>query len=399
LVRCQMLIKGNEWQQGLFANPACREWVVCAVLVGLARFVPLALRELQGGEAALPAEQLVIGFDDPLVAHMVASCLHDTPLELRPNAAGDWLTPLNTVRGFADVQFRRRSEEDLLQVELVQRSKEILGIDLASALDGTAQIQQFQSALDGGVPDPATVRAYLELVEQQMGTGLLFLPHCDSAAAHWLTPARRAWLAATFKVPSAPHGQRLLTGDAREYEGLLNLVSSSLKVIRQCMASTSPTGVVASVPKAQQQIFVCYARGEDTELMTKVLTTLRALENHGKTRTWYDRQIEPSADWNAAIEQALGESQWALVLLSPLLLASKYVRNTEFPKILARAAQGHLKVCVLFMSKADLGVNAWYEQHQLFNSKPLEEQAKQKHEVSDTLAALSIYLRTGTRTV
>jgi hypothetical protein len=59
----------------------------------------------------------------------------------------------------------------------------------------------------------------------------------------------------------------------------------------------------------------------------------------GLLDVWDDRRIGPGADWEAEIRAAIDAADVAILLISPEFLTSRFVRDSEIPRLLQRRAQ------------------------------------------------------------
>jgi TIR domain len=393
LGRWRRLIKHEEWHQGPFAVPACGELVVCCVLVGLARYIPMSLMELEGDEAQTLPPHPVIGFDDPLVAQLVAACLFDTPLHLPRAHAGAELVSLNVMQGLVDPQFKHLAVEDTLRLEALWRSDRLLGVRDSQGLNGRFRNEDYLDALTQGVPDDEFLRDNLQALQHEKGIQLLFLPMGNGAAGQWLTPERRKWLQTEFSIPSASHGQHLLAGQQEEYEKLKATVNAHLQTVRRALGSTE--SVASSTPSlgTRRKVFLSYSHKEDLHWLEEIKTMLGTLKTH--LELWHDGMIEPGTQWHPTILKAVEQSQVALLLVSKPFLASDYVREHEFPAILKRHNAGLLDICPLLVGSIDPGAQPWFSENQLFDSRPLR--GMDANQADEVLTKVSVYLRTGRR--
>lgn len=84
-------------------------------------------------------------------------------------------------------------------------------------------------------------------------------------------------------------------------------------------------------------LFQCYAH-DDTRVAQCLMRRLKQHLDASNTRrfqVWSDRHILVGANWDDEIRAALARADAGLVLLSPAVLASAYVRRVELPRLLA----------------------------------------------------------------
>ncbi len=120
--------------------------------------------------------------------------------------------------------------------------------------------------------------------------------------------------------------------------------------------------------KLRVQFFVSYAHA-DRALVDALLRELEKqyrAASHYEYRVWRDGQIPLGARWREAIEAATRECDFGLVLVSPALLASEFVRDHELPHFVGeRAAKPVLPVGLdkVDFRHHDLG---GLQEHQIF---------------------------------
>jgi len=99
--------------------------------------------------------------------------------------------------------------------------------------------------------------------------------------------------------------------------------------------------------KRRVQFFLSYAHA-DRALVDGLLRELEKLYGaaaHYEYRVWRDGQIPLGARWREAIDAAIRECDFGLVLVSPALLGSEFVRDHELPHFVGdRAAKPVLPV-------------------------------------------------------
>src|SRR4051812_42584795 len=90
---------------------------------------------------------------------------------------------------------------------------------------------------------------------------------------------------------------------------------------------------------AREKLFVSYSHS-DRPWGARFLEHLAPLERRGLLDVWSDFQIEVGAEWERAIEEALGAARAAVLLVTPSFLSSPYIWAKEVPRLLAHAEQG-----------------------------------------------------------
>ena len=98
-------------------------------------------------------------------------------------------------------------------------------------------------------------------------------------------------------------------------------------------------------------VFCSYAHEDDADRreLERFLTPLR---EERVIDDWHDSRLLPGDRWNAEIEQALGRSQLVLFLVTPALLASRYVMEVEIARALERERKGECQVVPVMLRPA-----------------------------------------------
>jgi hypothetical protein len=90
---------------------------------------------------------------------------------------------------------------------------------------------------------------------------------------------------------------------------------------------------------AREKVFLSYSH-RDREWLERLLEHLAVLERWGLIHSWSDTRIAAGADWQGEIDEALGQSKVAVLLISPAFLASRYIWEREWPRIRDHKAHG-----------------------------------------------------------
>ncbi len=85
--------------------------------------------------------------------------------------------------------------------------------------------------------------------------------------------------------------------------------------------------------EVQKTLFISYSH-EDEEWLNKLREFLTVLEQQGVLRLWDDRQLEPGRPWHEQILEELESSNAGVLLVSQKFLTSKFIAETELPKLL-----------------------------------------------------------------
>lgn len=102
-------------------------------------------------------------------------------------------------------------------------------------------------------------------------------------------------------------------------------------------------------------IFISYSR-KDAEWVSRIRTLMRPAERRGVISTWVDSDIECGKGWEPQILERLNSASAALLLVSPSLLASDYVRKIEVPAFEKRLASGSFRLYWVLLEQC-----AWQE--------------------------------------
>ena len=99
-------------------------------------------------------------------------------------------------------------------------------------------------------------------------------------------------------------------------------------------------------------VFCSYAR-EDEDVRRNLETVLAPLRDERIIDDWYDSRIQPGARWNSEIEAALDRARLMIFIVTPHLLASKYVADVELRKAVEREQSGLCQVVPLMIAQTD----------------------------------------------
>jgi CRP-like cAMP-binding protein len=102
------------------------------------------------------------------------------------------------------------------------------------------------------------------------------------------------------------------------------------------------------------RVFISYAHA-DERWLRQLTTHLQPLIDLDRLVVWDDRRIAPGANWLLEIQGALAGAGVAVLLVSPALLESDFVRREELPAILGSAEAGRLEVIWIPISYSAVG--------------------------------------------
>lgn len=86
-------------------------------------------------------------------------------------------------------------------------------------------------------------------------------------------------------------------------------------------------------------IFISYSR-KNSDWVSRLRTIMRPAERRGLISSWVDSDIEQGKGWEPQILERLNSVSAALMLVSPSLLDSKYIREIELPTFEKRLNDG-----------------------------------------------------------
>lgn len=96
------------------------------------------------------------------------------------------------------------------------------------------------------------------------------------------------------------------------------------------------------------KVFYSYSH-KDAEFRERLGTYLAPLAHQKKIVEWYDRKIEPGADWDTEIRDELNSAHLIVLLISEDFLASEYCFGVEVERALTRLKQGYAKVVPILL--------------------------------------------------
>src|SRR5262249_2461442 len=109
--------------------------------------------------------------------------------------------------------------------------------------------------------------------------------------------------------------------------------------------------VVSPTPTAVE-IFLSYSH-EDEEILNKLIKHLSPLRRNGRVKLWYDRDIDPGAEWASSINHHLLTADIILLLISPSFLASDYCYTIEMEEAMKRHARNEACVIPVIVRSSD----------------------------------------------
>ncbi len=101
--------------------------------------------------------------------------------------------------------------------------------------------------------------------------------------------------------------------------------------------------------RVQQTIFISYSHS-DKPWLAKLKTFLTVLEQKGVIKFWDDGELKPGVPWEDQIREALDSAKAGLLLVSQEFLASKFITETELPRLLDDAETKGKRIFWLHLS-------------------------------------------------
>ena len=116
-------------------------------------------------------------------------------------------------------------------------------------------------------------------------------------------------------------------------------------VLRPRLADPAEIGAEAAAGEGARVggLFESYSHRDDAWRQL-LRTHLQPYVTAGSVEVWDDTSIEAGARWRQAIEIAIGRAKVALFLVSPNLLASKFIQQEELAPLLRRAHANDVKI-------------------------------------------------------
>ena len=140
---------------------------------------------------------------------------------------------------------------------------------------------------------------------------------------------------------------------------------------------------------ARPRVFISYSH-QDEDWKDRLVSHLSVLEREGALDVWNDQRIAAGEDWRPEIEQAIANATIAILIISKDFLTSKFIREHELTRILARRSRRELRVipviaepCAWQAVEALQGIQARPR-----HGRPLS--AGSEHQVNTDLSALAL---------
>jgi len=143
------------------------------------------------------------------------------------------------------------------------------------------------------------------------------------------------------------------------------------------------------------KLFISYSH-DDEVWKEKLLDGLRVLERKNSVALWDANELTPGSEWSKQIENALQQSDIAVLLVSPSFLASDFIVKRELPALLERRQKEGLAIVPVLVRPSLWSAVPEIAELQFANdtSKPLssvseEERDKAMTSITQLIADLS----------
>ena len=101
------------------------------------------------------------------------------------------------------------------------------------------------------------------------------------------------------------------------------------------------------------RLFISYAR-KDLEHLEALETHLANLKRQKEIEVWTDQKLQASTEWSPELLGRLRAAQIVVVLISPDMMASDFIHDTELTETLARHQRGEVRVVPVLVRPTDL---------------------------------------------
>jgi hypothetical protein len=150
--------------------------------------------------------------------------------------------------------------------------------------------------------------------------------------------------------------------------------------------------VAAPLPP-RVNVFVSYSH-KDEKYKNEFRVWMTSLERTGKVHFWHDQEIEAGDFWEREIFGAMALAKLAVLLVSQDFIASDFIHAKELPPLLARHAQGDIKVLWIPIRPSDaedteIGkLQAMWSPKDPLSAKPKPKREKAFKEIKQKLGQL-----------
>lgn len=134
-------------------------------------------------------------------------------------------------------------------------------------------------------------------------------------------------------------------------------------------------------------IFISYSHADEI-YKDRVIRHLQALKDTSGISVWEDRRIATGREWLHEIEKALTTAQAAVLLISVDFLNSKFINESEIPKLLMRREAEGLKVFPVLVRPCNWKMYEWLRALQLWPRDGRTLSGMDDHACEESLVAL-----------
>lgn len=156
-------------------------------------------------------------------------------------------------------------------------------------------------------------------------------------------------------------------------------------------ASTDGSCTFSCVMTDKPTVFISYSRA-DKAWKDRLVRHLHVLSAYGLVDTWEDSRITTGSKWRREIEQAMGQASVAILLVSADFLSSKFVLNTEIPRLLERRKDDGLRIIPILVAPCDWEAIEWLATIQ-FHADARPMLGCSEHETEEIFAAIAKEIR------
>src|SRR4051812_28673940 len=118
-------------------------------------------------------------------------------------------------------------------------------------------------------------------------------------------------------------------------------------------------------------IFISYAH-KDRQYLDKVLTHLEPSRMQDQVCAWSDKDIEPGSNWAHEMEFSTINAKVFLLLISKHYLSSKYIRESELPRLLSEKQSYGRPIIPILLSPCLYEMAVFYYPHSVVGPEKFE---------------------------
>ncbi|MEW5959125.1 MAG: toll/interleukin-1 receptor domain-containing protein [Chloroflexota bacterium] len=128
-----------------------------------------------------------------------------------------------------------------------------------------------------------------------------------------------------------------LEAELAEIKGQLEQLPAESQPLAEPAVQPQPAPVVASPGRqaGRPTVFISYSHKDEAD-KEELVSHLGVLQGEGLVEVWVDDRIGAGSDWAADINQAMSHARVAILLVTKNFLNSKFILQTEVPRLLER---------------------------------------------------------------